>query len=74
MDPNKTWQEIVRLLNLSEEEGDINEEETVELKNHISDLFGWIWKGGFRPKELESLNKTGCLFVLKSMWDSLEGC
>lgn len=68
MDPNKTWQEIIRLLNLSEKK----DEEITELKNHISDLFGWIWKGGFRPKELESLNKTGCLFVLKSMWELLE--
>lgn len=72
MDPNKTWQEIVRLLNLSEEEGDINEEEAFELKNHISNLYGWIKRGGFVPKELESLNGTACLFVLKSMWELLE--
>lgn len=72
MDPNKTWQEIIRLLNLSEEEGGINEEETVELKNHISNLYGWIKRGGFVPKELEPLNGTVCLFVLKSMWELLE--
>ena len=70
MDPNKTWQEIVRLLNLSEKK----DEEITELKNHISDLYAWINWEGFIPKELESLNRTGCLFVLNSMWDSLEGC
>lgn len=68
MDPNKTWQEIVLLLNLSEKK----DEEITELKNHISNLFGWIKRGGFQPKELESLNKVGCLFVLKSMWELLE--
>ena len=68
MDPNKTWQEIALLLNLPEKK----EEQIIELKNHISDLFGWIKRGGLRPKELESLNKIGCLFVLKSMWELLE--
>lgn len=68
MDPNKTWQEIVLLLNLSEKK----DEEITELKNYISDLFRWIKRGGFRPKELESLNEIGCLFVLKSMWELLE--
>lgn len=68
MDPNKTWQEIVLLLNLPEKK----DEEITELKNHISNLFGWIKRGGFRPKELESLNGTACLFVLKSMWELLE--
>ena len=68
MDPNKTWQEIVLMLNLPEKK----DEEITELKNHISDLFRWIKRGGFRPKELESLNEIGCLFVLKSMWELLE--
>ena len=70
MDPNETWKEIAFLLDSQEKE----EKDVIELKNLISDLFGWIKRGGFIPKELESLNKTGCLFVLKSMWDSLEGC
>ena len=68
MDPNKTWQEIVDLLNLPEKE----DKEITELKNHISNLFGWIKRGGFVPRDLESLNGTACLFVLKAMWELLE--
>ena len=68
MDPNKTWQEIVDLLNLPEKE----DREITELKNHISNLFGWIKRGGFVPRDLESLNGTACLFVLKAMWEGLK--
>lgn len=67
MDPNKTWQEIALLLNLPERQ----EHEVTELRNHISNLFGWIKQGGFLPEELCSLDKMGCLFVLKSIWENL---
>lgn len=67
MDPNKTWQEIVSVLNQAEKSGS----DVDELKTHLSNLYRWIKRGGFRPKELESLNDTGCSFLLNSIFREL---